>query len=343
MSIVGLTLDYGPFGFMEWFEPDFAPNGSDAGGRYAYRAQPEACRFGCERLAEALGPALPLERSRPLLATWDDRFQAAYLRRMRVKLGLVDATGDAEEKDRALVDQLLETMEQTYADWTLTFRILCDFDPAAPETTLQLLVGVCAEPKVRASMVERKADMSKASMPPKQVRELWEMCQNDPERVKAMFPGSSLEGIIKQMKVELARAERAEAAESRLRTLRGVDPRDQASRDEELWARWLRLYGGAGLADEVGAPRRREAMRAANPAFVPRNWVLQEAIEAAYGADFSRVHALLQRVAHPFEEADAQECPAGGGCDWLRGVLACQCGHYRPPGTAVALLTTWPL
>jgi hypothetical protein len=41
MSVLGLTIDYGPYGFMEWFDPDFTPNGSDNGGRYTYAAQPD--------------------------------------------------------------------------------------------------------------------------------------------------------------------------------------------------------------------------------------------------------------------------------------------------------------
>lgn len=45
MSILGLTIDYGPYGFMDFFDPKFVPNGSDSGGRYSYEKQPEVRRF----------------------------------------------------------------------------------------------------------------------------------------------------------------------------------------------------------------------------------------------------------------------------------------------------------
>lgn len=43
MSLLGLTIDYGPYGFMDFFDPQFVPNGSDSGGRYSYEKQPEVC------------------------------------------------------------------------------------------------------------------------------------------------------------------------------------------------------------------------------------------------------------------------------------------------------------
>lgn len=48
MSILGLTIDYGPYGFMDFFDPKFVPNGSDSGGRYSYERQPEVNERGGE-------------------------------------------------------------------------------------------------------------------------------------------------------------------------------------------------------------------------------------------------------------------------------------------------------
>lgn len=63
MSIVGVTIDYGPFGFIDRFDPDFICNASDDGGRYTYAAQPEICKWNLGKLAEALAPVLPRELS----------------------------------------------------------------------------------------------------------------------------------------------------------------------------------------------------------------------------------------------------------------------------------------
>jgi len=68
MSIIGLTIDYGPFGFMDYFNKDHICNESDSDrGRYSYRAQPEICKWNLEKLAEAIQGALPLEKSKASL------------------------------------------------------------------------------------------------------------------------------------------------------------------------------------------------------------------------------------------------------------------------------------
>lgn len=68
MSIVGLTIDYGPFGFMDSFNKDHICNESDSDkGRYSYTAQPEMCKWNLEKLAEAIQGALTLERSKAAL------------------------------------------------------------------------------------------------------------------------------------------------------------------------------------------------------------------------------------------------------------------------------------
>lgn len=64
MSILGLTIDYGPYAWMEHFDPEFVCNHSDKNGRYRYLAQPEACKWNLERLCEALDPAVDLEFSK---------------------------------------------------------------------------------------------------------------------------------------------------------------------------------------------------------------------------------------------------------------------------------------
>ncbi|KAL5514995.1 hypothetical protein EMCRGX_G000100 [Ephydatia muelleri] len=61
MSIVGVTIDYGPFGFMDRYDPNHICNGSDDGGRYSYTNQPAICRWNLKKLAEALSPSLSSE------------------------------------------------------------------------------------------------------------------------------------------------------------------------------------------------------------------------------------------------------------------------------------------
>lgn len=73
MSIMGLTIDYGPFAFMETFDPDFTPNGSDGSARYSYGRQAAMCRWNCLKLAEALSPFLDMDSAESIVkASFDE-------------------------------------------------------------------------------------------------------------------------------------------------------------------------------------------------------------------------------------------------------------------------------
>ncbi len=122
MSILGLTLDYGPFTFMDTFESDFVCNHSDYQGRYAFNRQPEMAHFNLTCLATALLPlihddsdvAVSLMRER--LADYWPRFDAAYLAIVRVKLGFENV----EKGDLELWEQLLTLMDG-HVDYTSFF------------------------------------------------------------------------------------------------------------------------------------------------------------------------------------------------------------------------------
>ncbi|XP_037703673.1 protein adenylyltransferase SelO, mitochondrial isoform X2 [Choloepus didactylus] len=145
MSIVGLTLDYGPFGFLDRYDPEHVCNASDSAGRYAFSKQPEVCHWNLQKLAEALEPELPRALAEAALAEFDAEFQKHYLSKMRSKLGLVRAP---REEDRALVVGLLETMHRTGADFTNSFALLSSYPlgPASPGLgeLLDALVAQCA-------------------------------------------------------------------------------------------------------------------------------------------------------------------------------------------------------
>ena len=64
MSMLGLTIDYGPYGFLEHYDPKFICNHSDDKGRYCYSNQPDICKWNLIKLAEALDPVLPLATSK---------------------------------------------------------------------------------------------------------------------------------------------------------------------------------------------------------------------------------------------------------------------------------------
>ena len=134
MSILGLTIDYGPFGFLDQFDPGHICNHSDTQGRYAWARQPNVGFWNLHALAQALMPLI--EDSDLALATlevYKAAFADALLSRWRAKLGLQSAEAD----DRELVDDLLRRMASDRCDFSITFRRLAGFVPGELNATVR--------------------------------------------------------------------------------------------------------------------------------------------------------------------------------------------------------------
>ena len=131
MSISGETIDYGPCAFLEAYDPTMVFSSIDHHGRYAYDSQPNAALWNLTRLAEALLPLLEdeegsaelaMKAAKEMLDAYEPQFTQARASGLRLKLGL--ATERAG--DDILAEDLLERMAANRADFTLTFRLLCD-------------------------------------------------------------------------------------------------------------------------------------------------------------------------------------------------------------------------
>ncbi len=126
MSILGITLDYGPFGFMDAYDPSFICNHTDEQGRYAVINQPGIAHWNLRALALALSRVLPAAALVEQLNVFEAHFAGQYRALMRAKLGLVRE----EDGDDALIGDLLAHMAAGRADYTLTFRELARADDA---------------------------------------------------------------------------------------------------------------------------------------------------------------------------------------------------------------------
>jgi uncharacterized protein YdiU (UPF0061 family) len=127
MSILGLTIDYGPYGWLEDYDPQWTPNTTDAQGRrYAFGNQPQIAMWNLNQLANALfpliGEAAPLEDA---LQGFAARYNERWGRMMAGKLGLESF----EEGDDALVHGLFELLQRAETDMTLFFRRLAEVGP----------------------------------------------------------------------------------------------------------------------------------------------------------------------------------------------------------------------
>lgn len=120
MSVLGLTIDYGPYGFLDTYEPGFICNHTDETGRYAFDRQPTIALWNCYALAEAMSSLLELEPAKAALESFEPIFREAYLDELRAKLGLQTV----QEDDALLLGDLLEAMDLDDSDYSRTWRSL---------------------------------------------------------------------------------------------------------------------------------------------------------------------------------------------------------------------------
>ena len=128
MAISGETIDFGPCAFMDSYDPMTVFSSIDEMGRYAYANQAPVAQWNLARFAETLLPLIDADREKAITVATErvegftELFKHHWLRGMRAKLGLVAA----EDGDEALVQDLLDQMQASRADFTLSFRQLCE-------------------------------------------------------------------------------------------------------------------------------------------------------------------------------------------------------------------------
>jgi uncharacterized protein YdiU (UPF0061 family) len=123
MSILGQTIDYGPFGFMEAFDARHICNHSDQQGRYAYQTQPGIGHWNCYALGQALLPLIgDVETTQAALEVYKPEYQQKLDRLLHAKLGLKTTQAD----DDKLFDAMFALMQNNHVDFTLFFRRLGD-------------------------------------------------------------------------------------------------------------------------------------------------------------------------------------------------------------------------
>ncbi|XP_067284195.1 selenoprotein O2 isoform X2 [Pseudorasbora parva] len=310
MSILGLTIDYGPFGFMDRFDPEFVCNASDKKGRYSYEAQPYVCRWNLARLAEALGTELQPARAQAILDEFMSLYEGFYLSNMRKKLGLLR---QRTPEDVELVADLLKTMHITGADFTNTFRLLsavsCPVGEKAErdstDSIVELIVEQCA------SLEELKHNARKARQENCELEMMLSMAETNP-------------GMFNMVANQPEVAKQLEKI-GRLKELLMINETELKIKQRDHWRRWVKHYRRrlACECDEAIDPvavekERVQSMNAINPVVVLRNYIAQNAIEAAERGDFSEVQRVLKVLENPYSvspDLESRAWSAGSGSD----------------------------
>ncbi|TQV80134.1 YdiU family protein [Exilibacterium tricleocarpae] len=132
MSILGETFDFGPFAFMDDFEPGYICNHSDYQGRYAFEHQPGIGLWNLTALGHSLSSLLDTDAIKDALSHYEPTLTASYAELMRAKLGLATAQAD----DKVLCVELLDLLARQRVDYTRFFRALSHTDPTRPEAAL---------------------------------------------------------------------------------------------------------------------------------------------------------------------------------------------------------------
>lgn len=130
LSILGLTIDYGPYGWIDNFDPGWTPNTTDAKGRrYCFARQPAIARWNLERLAEALAPLADADALAAGITRYGEVYNEAFAAAFAAKFGWAAW----READVELVDAVFELMQRAEVDMTIFFRQLAQVDPLSPD------------------------------------------------------------------------------------------------------------------------------------------------------------------------------------------------------------------
>jgi uncharacterized protein YdiU (UPF0061 family) len=240
MSILGLTIDYGPYGWIDNFDFDWTPNTTDAEGRrYRFGQQPQIAYWNLGRLATALLPLFgspePLQSG---LQRYADTFVAATRDNVAAKLGLAECS----DEDVELMHALYALLQEAEVDMTLFFRALADVSLDAP--TL------------------------------------------------ASFDDAFYDSAKRQ-------------------------------RAEPQFNEWLARYCVRVRRDGLPPADRRKRLNAANPRYVLRNYLAQQAIDRAEQGDDAGIHDLLEVLRRPYNDQPGREAFARRRPDWARQRAGC--------------------
>jgi len=246
MSILGLTIDYGPYGWVEPFDPDWTPNITDASGkRYRFGNQPAVARWNLAQLATALAPLVDdLDPLRRTIERFAGELSALHRHTTLRKLGL-SGRGDTAADDDDLLATLGAVLVEVETDMTIFFRALARAPLGDP--------GAAA------------AALGEAHYAPDAITAVQD------------------------------------------RVLRG----------------WLERYAARAAVEGLADAERARRMDAINPRFVPRNYLVQEVIEATERGERGALAELLDVLRHPYDDQPGRERFAHKRPDWARDRAGC--------------------
>jgi uncharacterized protein YdiU (UPF0061 family) len=265
MSALGLTIDYGPYGWLEPFDPGWTPNTTDAQGRrYRYGHQPAIAQWNLARFCEAIHPLVATHTDERLaesrlydsLKLYQDTFQKTYAAMLAQKLGFASERTLENPDAQRTVDALFKLLVATETDMTLFFRGISNWDPT----------------------------------------------QGGDRFVELIAPAFYAEGALDAPATDGTQGPAALRAR---------------------WAGWSEAYAAVLRSEGRETGARQASMKLANPKYVLRNYLAQQAIDAATRGDTSVLERLLRVLRRPYDEQSGEEDLAARRPEWARHKPGC--------------------
>ncbi|MFN6128144.1 MAG: protein adenylyltransferase SelO [Planctomycetota bacterium] len=246
MSILGQTIDYGPYGWLEDYDPTWTPNTTDAEGRrYCYGQQPQIAYWNLGQLANAIYPVLQNEDWVALgMEAYVRDLQSQWNETMAAKLGFEQW----REEDSEIVDALLDVLRSAEIDMTWFYRLLAEYPVAAANASV--------DPMAHFAYAFYRFE-------------------------------------------------------------------EQAASSREAFTAWLKRYRDRIVRDGTPDPIRGERMHRVNPKVVLRNYLAQQAIDAAEQGDPSEIEKLLDALRRPYDDQPEYQRFAERRPEWARNRPGC--------------------
>jgi len=242
MSIHGITFDFGPFGFLDEYDPHHICNHSDQQGRYSFINQPQIGLWNLNAFAITLSSLIGMDEIKEILESYEEIFLDEYHKLMAQKLGFAGV----DEEIKKFIYETLKLLEKHKIDYTNFFRNLSS----------QFVILSCA-----SGRRSHEPDVEK-------------------------LPSSSSAG---------------------------------AAKDDELVA-WQEKYHQLLQQKNIEKSAAQKLIKASNPKFILRNYLLQNAISKAEDGDFSEVQHLQQIMEKPFDEQKENENYAALPPAWAKEI-----------------------
>jgi len=248
MSIIGETIDYGPYGWIDNFDIHWTPNTTDAQGkRYCFGAQAEIGQWNLFQLANAIFPLInDAEPLNKILNEYAENYQRQWCLMMAKKLGFTHYQGESDQQLFVDLEVLLSSIE---IDMTVFYRQLAKFE-------------------IKKAAVQEQDWL--------------------PILTPAIYNSAALSLTLK-----------------------------------EQWSQWFIRYGERCQQDKNSTAVRITLMNNTNPKFVLRNYLAQQAIEAAEQGDYSEIEKLQKILQNPYDEQEGYQAYAQKRPEWARNKAGC--------------------